>query len=870
MRFVHVCPVLLMLGAACAGQSPVPLVKTPPEGLHGQADAASVVVARADSAPPAAPATEALDCTKASPASGAAKESCELGTLPSLELAVACDVQPGSPTPRASWDHTSPPLRLDVVERRFGLTADERARLFRDGFVVPDRLSYPSYAPALHDVYRSQLPLYVSVDAVLHAVYRSNDSIIAELETSSLEPLLGKTLESMHGSLAAAQARYPADAARDVDLYLTVGQILLAPNEEEAKGKSVLGTEAEARTIAALATAGATMEPVTLFGRERVIDFTQFRPRGHYAPDAPHGAGQSDLSHYFRAAMWLSRLELNLVSRSSRSSSRELDPRETPREDTDAMALADLARTAHVMDQVDQLDAAWGLLAGRREDVSFSALLKLMDRAKIADLTSADGPERLRAAIGDAFVRTARTHYQAEGSPNLPVIATMLGPRITTDTSATRPLVHPEVTDRHAVPATDIAYALGHDRALAYTKDDLAAFPGLREHLDRARGILQAPQTGPDLYGSWLTAIVALSKAPAGTLPSFMEADAFPDLRMGSAIAAYAQIRHNYVLMVPTTYDEPGCEIPDGFVEPAPDVYAALIAYADRGKTVTAQLLPEAVAYFDRLGLVLRVLARISRRELANEPLTPDEQRFLAMVTDLSFGTAGGYSSGPQGSGWYFQMFPSNDDALQPAALIADYFASPYEGTAYYAGVSGVHMGIFVVDAHAFEAVGPMGHRYTDAEVPTVASRAPWSESYTAHAPPEPPLTLSLRIKPGAPEGWTGDMTFTALASKSLGPVTLELLDHHRVPLASVTEVVSAGQPSRFVFTSRKMPDSDVAGFGVEGLHVRVGDFHYFDMGHFQPDSYEPLTLASGGRWRFGAGRPVRPGFKRPQTRVGL
>jgi hypothetical protein len=254
------------------------------------------------------------------------------------------------------------------------------------------------------------------------------------------------------------------------------------------------------------------------------------------------------------------------------------------------------------------------------------------------------------------------------------------------------------------------------------------------------------------------------------------------------------------------------------------------------------------------------------------------------MVTDMSFGTAGGYSSGPQGSGWYFQMFPSNDDALQPAALIADYFASPYEGTAYYAGVSGVTMGIFVVDtaggpravvgpvARAFEAVGPIGHRYTDAEATRVPSQAPWTETYTAHAPPEPALALSLRIKSGAPEGWTGDMTFAASAAKSLGPVTIELLDHHRVPLASVTQVVFAGQPVRFTFASRKVPDSDVAAFGVEGLHVRVGDFHYFDMGHFQADSYEPLTLASGGRWTFGSGRrgPVRPGFKRPPRRVGL
>jgi hypothetical protein len=825
---------------------------------------------------PPAIAPECADAPAPTPA-----DTCEPANakLDVLERAILCAPAPVEErSVHARWDHQKPPLRLDLVERRFGLTADERTHLERDGFVVPARLSYPTYAPALHDVYRSQLPVYVSVDAILHSVYLSNDELIAGLESSSLEPMLGKILEALRTTLATSSSSYPAETARDLDVYLTVARTLLADTSTRPTIKSGVGQDKEVKDLVLHAEAASGMPTVTLFGRPHIVDFGAFRPRGHYASEhASQNPDNADLSRYFRAAMWLSRIELNLVSRSSRSSSPELDPSETPREDEDALALADLVRRADVITQVNQMDDAWGLLAGRREDVSIAALLKLIDVAKI-DVASPDAPAELRAAIGAGFVRTARTHYQAEGSPQLPVIATLLGPRITADTSATRPLVHPEVQDRHAVPATDLAFALGQDRALAYTTEDLASFPSLRENLGRARKLLLAPQAGPDLYGAWLTAITRLSATPAGTLPSFMDGDAFRDLRLGSTVAAYAQIRHNYVLMVPTTYDEPGCEIPDGFVEPAPEVYSALADYAARGEAVFARLQPGGREYWEHFGRTMRVLERISRRELADLPLTADEQRFVAEVTDLSFGTAGGYSSGPRGSGWYFDLFPSYQEALQPAALIADYFASPYEGKAYYAGVSGVEMGIFVVDTagearvvvgpvtHAFEASGPIGHRYTDADIPTVAGKSPWARSYTAGAAAEPPLSLVVRLDPHAQDGSTGEITFTATSAKKLGPVTLELLDHHRVPVASITHTLDRpGDRVLFAFPSMKIPDDTIAPFGIEGLHVHAAEFHYFDMGHFQPDSYEPLAITTGMRWSFGKGAPghPRPSFSR-------
>lgn len=198
--------------------------------------------------------------------------------LEPLELAIACrTISAGSAAPRARWDHATPPVDLDLVERRFGLTTDEGAHLMKDGFVVPTRLSYSSYAPALHDVYRSQLLLYVTIDSIMHAVYRSNDTFIAGLEARELSPRLTKMLATMQETLVATQGKYPAETARDLDLHLTVARSLLLGQ----KSPSALGMHAEAETLVTQAEAASGVVQVTMFcarSRRRLRELQSSRP----------------------------------------------------------------------------------------------------------------------------------------------------------------------------------------------------------------------------------------------------------------------------------------------------------------------------------------------------------------------------------------------------------------------------------------------------------------------------------------------------------------------------------------------------------------------------------------------------------------
>ena len=116
---------------------------------------------------------------------------------------------------RASWDKRSKPDYLDLVDRRLHLSAAERAKLFANGFVVPERAEVSSYGYAFHDIFQSELPVYVSMDALFHAVYVVNDSLIEQIEARHLAPMLVEVVASLLCALPDAAGDYPPDVARD-------------------------------------------------------------------------------------------------------------------------------------------------------------------------------------------------------------------------------------------------------------------------------------------------------------------------------------------------------------------------------------------------------------------------------------------------------------------------------------------------------------------------------------------------------------------------------------------------------------------------------------------------------------------------------
>jgi hypothetical protein len=89
----------------------------------------------------------------------------------------------------------------------------------------------------------------------------------------------------------------------DTDLYLAVALSLL----DGRPAVPVVGASAtEIASIVQAALAAQGIGDLTLFGTKRSEDYSQFEPRGHYT-DVP------EMQQYFRAMIWLGRIDLRLI-----------------------------------------------------------------------------------------------------------------------------------------------------------------------------------------------------------------------------------------------------------------------------------------------------------------------------------------------------------------------------------------------------------------------------------------------------------------------------------------------------------------------------------------------------------------------------
>ena len=203
------------------------------------------------------------------------------------------------------WDSGRPPKYLDRIDAHLHFTREELLVLKRNRFVVLDRLAYHDYASAFHDVFQEQLPLFVGVDPILHAVFRGTELSLERIEKKRLAPALRSLLQKLRGGLAASAGSMDVETRTDLDTYLGVAAALAAPrtygDDQKPKKLSVLRNGDDTAIVEVVSAATGydrNLVEVTLFGRPRMIDFSQMTPRGHYV-SRPGAAIEDSLETYF-------------------------------------------------------------------------------------------------------------------------------------------------------------------------------------------------------------------------------------------------------------------------------------------------------------------------------------------------------------------------------------------------------------------------------------------------------------------------------------------------------------------------------------------------------------------------------------------
>ncbi|MFC1635075.1 DUF3160 domain-containing protein [Planctomycetota bacterium] len=669
----------------------------------------------------------------------------------------------------------------ELIDAQYSLTAYEKSLLEKNGFVVTERLRNDTFVGHLVNIWKDDLPLFISTDALLHAVhYYYSKWMLSDIESGALCNLLEELLSKMHSKVPTLSAKYSDEAdmrpmLEDVDLYLTVARRLLG---EDSATPYVVGS-ATLNEILGLIDAEA-LAPYPLFSQTcREMDFSQFRPRGHYA--------QSErLSRYFRAMMWLGRTEMYLLAPQNVTDGPcpQQRPEDIQRQTIDAVLVLELMDLAGANQLYDEIEGVVSLLVGEQDNVTAAQLGYVLDAAQIDDAKSLLNPMKLEAfqdllaTESFAFQRILSQVLRCDPTTpeNVqPASAFMLfGQRFVIDSYITGNVVFDKISYQgtsicRLFPSTlDVMAGLGNNVAMELLAPELNDYH-YSSNLAALRYLIDSHDSDfwdSSIYNTWLNSIRALNPPRnRDNLPLFMQTPAWWHQKLNTQLASWIQLRHDNLLYAKQSYTSGNaCSYPCAYVEPFPEFYRHLnnLAVTAHAKFTDLNFSNTwkkewVVGWYELLADVTETLAIIAQKELDGEPLTEEEITFTKqMLYKEPYGTL---------NGWYMLLINDMPMAVDPVVfadyVVADYHTTPTDcagntiGAVLHAGTGPVDLAIITAqapDAETAAFVGPVMSYYeytttdfkrlTDEEWESTylpqATRPAWISSFLANESGEP------------------------------------------------------------------------------------------------------------------------------------
>jgi hypothetical protein len=506
------------------------------------------------------------------------------------------------------------------------LNAPELAIFQQNGFVVSGPPGGASFAEVFYNLFYSDLPIFVSTDALLEAWHRTYDAMLEETEETYLFNSVGTMLDGMAAQVAAADAEVGNgplhDSLRDADWFLAVARSLLAGTNQPPVA-SVLGQDARVAETLADIYAEQLMQVDDFMGFCRVVDFSQFQIRGHYT--------HSDrLGRYFQCTMWLGFIDVPVAGGPFQRCPDPNPPRmASPRELGVAVVFWYLLNQSAQFQTWANMEQIISAFVGWTDSMNFGQLNGLLAGAGIRTL--ADVPDvatlsQLQTNIVNGALGLQNIRSGWFGSPlggaaryALPQTFTVFGQKFVPDSWAFSETVYDSIlwvengqtnkVQRRVPGALDAAFAvLGNDQVVPELVAQMkGTFPDTnrphamqwrdgqpyQHNLAAARAVMD--QQTPDawdsnMYMSWLACLRELS-APTtdAKYPDAMRTRAWAMKTLNTQLASWTQLRHDTILYAKQSYTVGGggCLYPTGYVEPRVEFWNRLGAMAAR----TAELI---------------------------------------------------------------------------------------------------------------------------------------------------------------------------------------------------------------------------------------------------------------------------------------
>lgn len=526
-----------------------------------------------------------------------------------------------------------------------------------------------------------KIPNFITTDSILQVYHVFYDYSLRRLEADKLIKIMEDLTESMLLKsiflYAAVKNTEVKEALMKNAAYFSVAQMAL-------KRELPPDTPKEIKTLAekeyALINKESGFQKSVIF--PFLIDYSQFKPRGHYSKTDDH-------KRYFKAMMWYGQAPFPLYK----------DKGETERNTEQTLQALLLTYTIFLNREGTPDIELWEKVyeptvfyVGKSDDLTLynykDLLLKVYGQnPDIESLNNKDMLDRVYKEAKGLPEPRIKAKYASDDVPVGKQLRFM-GQRYIPDSEIIQELVDP--VKRPIPSGLDVMGVLGSDSAYEIEvqeksntwEDYPKVFTKMRETFSK----VPEPTWRSNMYYGWLWTLKSLAHPSGNGYPSFMANKAWEDKSLNTALGSWSELRHDTILYGKETGAEcGGWELPEvlGYVEPSVETYNKLLwltRYSRENLAARGILSDEfknTAQYFED---TLNFLIRCSIKELRNEELTKEEYSQI-----LTFGgLLEGMTSSLASDGGRWRELTSESD--KNMAIIADFYtvgSSPVSKSGY-------------------------------------------------------------------------------------------------------------------------------------------------------------------------------------------
>jgi hypothetical protein len=575
----------------------------------------------------------------------------------------------------------------EQIQNEFNLNSGQEALLKGNGFVV-----IPWSGDDIVEPYKTlknmETPIFVTTDTLLHLYHIQFNEILKRIEE---EEFYNQLIDMSQVMLKRAESDYQSftqpvlkEAARRNIAYFTVALSLLQTSSKKIDFDIPSCVKKEVNEEIKNIEAHQDFSPSSIFNSDPSCrcdtpcyceDYSQYVPRGHYT--------RSDiLKSYFKAMMWYGRMAFLLKG----GSDALITEKDAELATIQACLISSELPSVKVADYTakdvwDRIYAVTSFFVGTADDLTpyeyLTSLEKVFGRefapnelgaeAKmlevVAELAKMRSPEIYggsgvcviyppvtKEKLHECLAKTKGLRFMGQRFvPDSYMFQNLVSPAVGMYIGKDEPFTmkmtqlgparcFPRGLDVLAVLGSESAYEIlklegdteyqgedtSYDKQLKQLKDEFVAFNEEDWHRN--------------LYWSWLYALKPLLEKNGKGYPTFMQTEAWQDKELNTALASWAELRHDTILYAKQSYTPTMSMAPPppkpllGYIEPVPEFYARMLDLTRLTRTGLSQLGALSQEEDNRLSNLESVLDRslkIAITELKGAELTDEDYDFI-------------------------------------------------------------------------------------------------------------------------------------------------------------------------------------------------------------------------------------------------